>query len=284
MWDDFIAGWVSGGIGILVGHPFDTIKTRLQTLKHFNGPYHCLMSTLKNESLKGLYKGMLGPSMTIGFQNSLLFSGYGWSLKIIHGDIDKNNLPISHILFASIVGTWFQLLPAIPIDNIKTKLQVQRNTYIYKGPIDCCIKIIKNKGIYGLYQGGGAMFWRDNIGYLFYIPLYEVMQRKLIENNYHKDLSQLFAGGIAGSVSWLSITPIEIVKNRFQVYEQISSDKREVNYNIIVKEIWKENRIKGFYKGAMVLVCRGFITNAVVFYAYENIISYWSKLFKPTSH
>ncbi|CEF60919.1 Mitochondrial substrate/solute carrier repeat and Mitochondrial carrier domain-containing protein [Strongyloides ratti] len=289
MLDDFIAGWISGGIGLVVGHPFDTIKTRVQTIKQFNGPYHCLLITVKNESLKGLYKGMLGPSVTIGFQNSLLFSGYGWTLKIINNDYDKNNLPMSNIIFASIIGTWLQLIPAIPIDNLKTKLQIQRNLNnnkeYYKGPIDGFIKIFKKKGLFGLYEGGCAMFWRDNIGYLFYIPVYEKLKRYLIDKKYNENLSQLIGGGLAGSISWLSICPIEVVKNKLQVMEQLDKKNiKKMNYKLIYKKIINEDGIKGFYKGGLILVCRGFLTNAVVFFVYENIMGIWGELFKSTNH
>lgn len=232
---------------------------------------------------------MLAPSLSIGFQNSLLFSGYGWTLKLIHKEYDKNNLPMSDIIFASIVGTWFQLIPAIPIDNLKTKLQVQRNLNnnkeLYKGPVDGMIKIIKKKGLIGLYEGGYAMFWRDNIGYLFYIPVYEISQRYLIENKYNESLSQLIGGGIAGSISWLSICPIEIIKNKLQVMEQLEKKNiKTISYKMICKKIIKEDGIKGFYKGGLILVCRGFLTNAVVFSVYENIMGIWSKIFKPTNH
>jgi hypothetical protein len=52
----FLAGTVSGTTKCLVGHPFDTIKTRLQTNPAFAGPWECLTKTLKREGVKGLYK------------------------------------------------------------------------------------------------------------------------------------------------------------------------------------------------------------------------------------
>lgn len=46
-----------------VGHPFDTIKVRLQTSEksQFRGPLHCLGQTVKNEGIRGLYKGATPP-------------------------------------------------------------------------------------------------------------------------------------------------------------------------------------------------------------------------------
>jgi hypothetical protein len=52
----FLAGTASGTTKCLVGHPFDTIKTRLQTNPAFSGPWECLSRTLKLEGVRGLYK------------------------------------------------------------------------------------------------------------------------------------------------------------------------------------------------------------------------------------
>ena len=47
----------------LVGHPFDTIKVRLQTSEktQFKGPLDCLLQTVRNEGPAGLYKGATPP-------------------------------------------------------------------------------------------------------------------------------------------------------------------------------------------------------------------------------
>jgi len=52
----FVAGTVSGTTKCLVGHPFDTIKTRMQTNPTFKGPWDCLMKTLRLEGVRGVYK------------------------------------------------------------------------------------------------------------------------------------------------------------------------------------------------------------------------------------
>ena len=52
-----------GGIGVvLTGHPFDTLKVRLQTQPVakpvYNGLADCFIKTLKWEGFGGLYKGV----------------------------------------------------------------------------------------------------------------------------------------------------------------------------------------------------------------------------------
>src|SRR5205823_6561110 len=57
----------------IVGHPFDTIKVRLQTteMSHFRGPVDCLMQTLRNEGFAGLYKGATPPLVGWMFMDSV---------------------------------------------------------------------------------------------------------------------------------------------------------------------------------------------------------------------
>ena len=51
---NFIGGYFSGMALVLAGHPFDTVKVRLQTEGkggRFRGPVHCLVETLKKEGV-----------------------------------------------------------------------------------------------------------------------------------------------------------------------------------------------------------------------------------------
>ena len=50
---------------MVVGHPFDTIKTLLQTApsNYYTSSIDCLKRTVNQEGLKGLYKGIGSPLM-----------------------------------------------------------------------------------------------------------------------------------------------------------------------------------------------------------------------------
>jgi solute carrier family 25 carnitine/acylcarnitine transporter 20/29 len=56
-----------------VGHPFDTVKVRLQTsnVSQFKGPVDCLMQTVRLEGFAGLYKGATPPLVGWMFMDSL---------------------------------------------------------------------------------------------------------------------------------------------------------------------------------------------------------------------
>ncbi|PAV75402.1 hypothetical protein WR25_14871 isoform B [Diploscapter pachys] len=162
---------------------------------------------------------MMLPFLTTGALHSLLFTGYGIGLKILHpGESNvqaRKDLPMREILLASICGTMAQLGPAIPIELVKTrlqvrflkilfkklKLQVQRESaklatepgkQLYLGTMDCIKQTIKNEGVRGLFKGGQVLFLRDSIGYLFYIPVYEGSLRILRKTNFSETPIQVF--------------------------------------------------------------------------------------------
>ena len=81
----FISGGFGGVCTVLVGHPLDTIKIRLQTMpppQHgqpplYTGTFDCFKKTLFNEGPLGLYKGISAPLAAVSPIFALSFFGFG---------------------------------------------------------------------------------------------------------------------------------------------------------------------------------------------------------------
>ncbi|CAI4222778.1 unnamed protein product [Auanema sp. JU1783] len=282
MYADFIAGWVAGGTGLIVGHPFDTVKTRLQTMSNYGGILDCVRKTIQKESVFGLYKGMWAPFLSTGALQSILFTSYGAGLRILHpGELnitDRKDLPITDIIAASIFGALIAVTPEIPVELIKTKLQVQKENIcpetlktksLYRGPADCAIQTFKQEGLRGLFKGGNVMVVRNLIGYVAYIPVYELMLRNAKKRNINETLAQLLSGGIAGSVSWFSICPFEVVKNNIQTSKTAKKQKMLE----VARRLFQNEGANAFFRGGLTLVIRGFLVNSILFVVYENTLS-----------
>lgn len=73
---DLIAGGVAGSASVIVGHPFDTIKVRLQTSS----------ASSKGSSTAGgirsLFTGMGAPLSTAAIVNAIIFASYGSSTRL----------------------------------------------------------------------------------------------------------------------------------------------------------------------------------------------------------
>lgn len=64
---NFLAGGVGGSCTVIVGHPFDTVKVRLQTMPLpkpgerplFTGALDCVKQTVAKEGFAALYKVLM---------------------------------------------------------------------------------------------------------------------------------------------------------------------------------------------------------------------------------
>lgn len=82
---DLASGTVGGAAQLIVGHPFDTIKVKLQSQPapapgqppRYTGAIDAVKQTVAAEGPKGLYKGMGAPLATVAAFNAVLFTVRG---------------------------------------------------------------------------------------------------------------------------------------------------------------------------------------------------------------
>jgi len=202
----------------------------------------------------------------------------------------RKGLPMSEIIFATGVGSVIQWVPSVPIEVVKIKLQIQRENVghfweahhhvskkreLYKGPFDCAKRLFQTEGLKGLYQGGSVQMVRDVIGFIFYLPVYELLYRKMHPYT-NETMAQILSGGLAGSVSWISITPLDVIKSRMQAQAEGNHLYRSSWH--CAKVTYQTEGAGAFYRGVMVSAVRGFPVNAVLFVVYAKSMAFIEKL------
>jgi solute carrier family 25 (mitochondrial carnitine/acylcarnitine transporter), member 20/29 len=131
-WDrvrHFIGGYFSGMALVLAGHPFDTIKVRLQAegkSGKFSGPLNCLVKTIQNEGFRGLYKGVTPPLLATGVVNSCLFGLQGLTIHSIQKYRGQTDRPpeIAEIAGSAIFTGFLISFLVTPMEGVKARLQV----------------------------------------------------------------------------------------------------------------------------------------------------------------
>ncbi|KAL0485271.1 solute carrier family 25 member [Acrasis kona] len=85
---------LSGSLGIFVGFPFDTIKTKLQTQEKgtYRGVVDCLTKTVKNEGFRRLYSGLMAPLSVASIRQSVIFG----SNRVFNSMLDIQNTIFNH--------------------------------------------------------------------------------------------------------------------------------------------------------------------------------------------
>lgn len=200
----------SGCAGVIVGHPFDTIKVHLQTQDARNpmyrGTFHCLKSLVAQNGVSGLYRGMSSPLAGVAAINAIVFGVYG---NVQRRASDPDSLR-SHF-FAGAIAGFAQSMLCSPMELAKTRVQLLG----HGSPLQCLKDIHMSEGLRGVFKGYGITVLREIPGFSSYFVTYELLTRN--ENNAPVSTARmLFAGGFAGTVSWVLTYPIDVVKSRLQ--------------------------------------------------------------------
>lgn len=151
-----------------------------------------------------------------------------------------------------------------PLTVIKTQLQVQHRSDVYKGMIDCAYKIYKSEGVPGLYRG----FWISSVQIVsgvFYISTYEGVRHILNDFGAGQRMKSLIGGGCASLVGQTIIVPFDVISQHAMVLGMgmpggkshmnplgINTGPNRTRLNIsldIAKEIIRRDGFKGFYRG-----------------------------------
>lgn len=271
---DFVGGCFGGFAGILVGHPFDTVKVRLQSQDagrlRYKGTIDCFSQIIKQESIHGLYKGMASPVVGQVFINALVFGVQGNTLRRL-----KDKGVKGHFISGAVAGG-VQTLLCSPLELVKTRMQLQglgetrkqlkshlrhSDRYSYKSPIECIEKIYKYEGVRGCFRGLFATFVREVPSFGVYFASYFSLCKYLNANKGTFNIPKLFVcGGLSGMVTWLVTYPVDVVKTRLQA-DGVGTSK----YRGIIdccRKSYQKGGYQVFFRGLNATLIRAFPTNA----------------------
>eukprot|EP01121_Diplochlamys_sp_Union-15-3_P011383 TRINITY_DN3299_c0_g1_i6.p1 TRINITY_DN3299_c0_g1~~TRINITY_DN3299_c0_g1_i6.p1 ORF type:complete len:282 (+),score=46.16 TRINITY_DN3299_c0_g1_i6:38-883(+) len=252
---DVTAGTVGGILQALVGHPFDTVKVRLQTTQHYAGMVDCFKTIIKEEGFLGLYKGVQSPLAGLAGLNATLFFAYGRGKELVRRSDQKfdDRLSLTQFTMAGVFAGFFSALIEGPFDFFKCQLQVRYKEF--RGFFDCANKITRNYGIRGIYQGQGATQLRNIPSNALYFGSYELMKNYLCspgENiNALPTWKLLASGGFAGLAYWGITYPFDVVKSTMQADTVIKADRKYKTVLDTFRIIYSESGFKGFYRGCL---------------------------------
>jgi len=268
---DLTSGIFGGCAGVIVGHPFDTLKVRLQTQTQHRGMLTVFGNIIRNEGYRGLYKGLLSPMAGVAAVNSLLFAVYGSAIRLTASDPEKPS--VGDVFIAGSISGLFNGFFSCPMELIKIRLQNQTDTKsrLYNGPIDCIKKIVKAKGFKGFFKGLPTTIARETPSYGAYFASYDLFCKLLPNSDPNQpSLGLLVAGGIAGIVGWLTTYPLDFVKTRLQSIQEDQKPRYKTMMNAI-RIISREEGYRVFFSGLTATAIRAFPTNAATFYVVVSV-------------
>ncbi|XP_036062488.1 mitochondrial basic amino acids transporter [Onychomys torridus] len=272
---DFLAGCAGGVAGVLVGHPFDTVKVRLQVQNmekpQYRGTLHCFQAIIKQESVLGLYKGLGSPLMGLTFINALVFGVQGNTLRALGQDS-----PLNQFLAGAAAGA-IQCVICCPMELAKTRLQLQDvgPARTYKGSLDCLVQIYRHEGLRGINRGMVSTLLRETPSFGVYFLTYDVLTRAMGCEPDDRLLvpKLLLAGGTSGITSWLSTYPMDVVKSRLQA-DGLRGAPRYHGIVDCMRQSYQAEGWRVFTRGLASTLLRAFPVNAATFATVTVVLTY----------
>lgn len=243
---------------MIVGHPLDTVKVLLQTQDaknpKYRGTIHCLRSLIVKEGIRGVYKGMSSPLAGVAAINAIVFGVYG---NIQRNSKNPDSLN-SHFVAGCAAG-FVQSFLCSPMELAKTRSQISDGS---KPPLLCLKELYQQNGTRGIFRGLTTTILREVPAFGSYFLTYEYLTRS-DDPNPVSTLSMLISGGIAGTVSWVVVYPIDVIKSRMQI-DGVGEIKYKNSFDCLRKSVSREG-YRFLYKGFSPTILRAFPVNAATF-------------------
>ena len=163
---------------VLVGHPFDLVKVRIQAAAANSGmgntsTFSMIRSTFIKEGISGVYRGVSAPLMATTPMFAVSFWGYDMGKRVVKY-VDKKGstedpsyvFTTTQLCVAGGISAFPTTLIMAPSERLKCLLQIEgqasgNSKPKYNGLLDCARQVYKEGGIRSVFKGTGATLLRD---------------------------------------------------------------------------------------------------------------------------
>lgn len=193
-------------------------------------------------------------------------------------------------MVAGVSGGVVSTLLLHPLDLVKVRFQVNEGSAThrpqYKGIRDAFLKIYKNEGVKGLYQGVTPNVWGSGASWGLYFLFYSTIKTAMLHGDDTQTLSapgHMLAASEAGILTLALTNPIWVAKTRLCLQYDITTAKAALQHDTQYRgmadclfKTFKGEGVRGLYKG-FIPGLFGVSHGAIQFMAYEELKKYYNK-------
>ncbi|XP_035263297.1 mitochondrial glycine transporter B isoform X3 [Anguilla anguilla] len=269
----FMCGSLSGTCSTLLFQPLDLVKTRLQTLQNSMHPgspkvgmVTVFLSVVRTERLLGLWKGVSPSFMRCIPGVGIYFSTF-YSLKQ-HFFLERGPSALEAVLLGAGARTVAGVC-MLPVTVIKTRFESGR--YNYVTVLGALRSVYMTEGPRALFSGLTATLLRDAPFSGIYVMFYSQAKRSLPQeatSSVYVPLLNFSCGVMAGVLASLVTQPADVVKTQVQVSPHLYRSTGDA-----VCCIYREQGLKGFFRGAVPRSLRRTLMAAMAWTVYEQLMA-----------
>lgn len=280
------AGFAGGVAGLVVGHPFDVVKTAMQGNPALS-PRQCIAQTWRNHGTLGFFRGLSFPLLGVGPIFACYFLVYDRVRLLLSPPSTSAPRIRDSMLGGAAAGV--ALSPAFSIgERVKCVMQAHPR---FGSAFEVLRELHRGGGQRSLWRGLGATCAREGVAGAAFFGLYELTLRSrwgdgrsagggaagaggdgeeeaaVVRGGGPPTALLFLAGGLAGVARWTASMPIDTVKTRMQVAlpPHDTPTAREV-----ARELLRKSRgIAPFYSGLPAMLLRAFPSTGALMLAVE---------------
>ena len=151
----FLAGAITGGVGSVLGNPFDVMKTLSQTNKDKSAGLSELVGNMyKSQGISGFYRGLEVNIMRACVLNATKMGCYDIAKGYVCDATGWSRKDVRTAFCSAFTAGFFMTCTVSPFDRLRTTLMNQpTDKKLYNGFTDCLVKTIKQDGFMSLWRG-----------------------------------------------------------------------------------------------------------------------------------
>lgn len=157
---------------------------------HYRGPFHGVSVIVRNEGLKGIYRGISCAYIYQVLLNGCRLGFYepmrGTLSSLVFNDAKVQSLGVN--MFCGAASGIIGAAAGSPFFLVKTRLQSYSpflpvgTQHTYRNAVDGLRQIYSTEGVRGLYRGVGAAMIRTGFGSSVQLPTYFFAKRRLMKH------------------------------------------------------------------------------------------------------
>ncbi|KAJ5546651.1 hypothetical protein N7494_004236 [Penicillium frequentans] len=246
--------WFGGSascMAVLLSHPFDLIKVRMQTVQ--NGAKEGFIRTglhiVQSEGTRGLYHGL-----SAGFMRSLT---YGTSRIALYEELKmsakKSDQPLTvpRLAIMAAVSGFAGAIFGTPSDIANVRMQNDRSLAVqhrrnYKNVFDAWIQMKRHEGWRAFTQGLWTNCFRSGIMTASQLASYDSFKRLLqsvAKTNEERPLIHFGASVLASLVATSISSPMDVIRT------QLMSSSQKKSVLNIVRQLTRDEGFRWLFRG-----------------------------------
>ncbi|CAI4230996.1 unnamed protein product [Auanema sp. JU1783] len=208
------AGAFAGAVEHCVMFPFDSVKTRMQSLcpcpeTKCPTPMHSLMSIVRREGWLRPLRGVNAVAVGSMPAHALYFTVYEKLKGFLTGNTAGHSNTIAYGV-SGVVATLIHDAIMNPAEVVKQRMQMAFSPY--GSSLECVKCIYKREGLSAFYRSYTTQITMNVPFQAVHFMTYEFWQQVLNPEHKYDPQSHLLAGGFAGGLAAAITTPLDCIK------------------------------------------------------------------------